>query len=346
MGKTKFIKNTSIILTVLGVAFVSIEFLKKSIHIYDDTITVKEYNQLESNKTNVFKSSKNNFEENRTLDLKYQSVASQIKAFIKKQKEKHKTIGSDKAAITINEINLTKLEIKPIENNITIKKKVKIVKKSSNGLPKLAIIMDDVGFYEEIEKIKNIPFPITPSIFPPNEHYPNTPEIAKKFKHHMVHFPMEAYKYKNIREKAINISDKVEIIEKKVQLMQQNFPDAVAINNHTGSKYTCNFDAMEQFFSVLNRYDIDFIDSRTASGTKCQEAGKLLHKKVLQRDVFLDNRADVVYIKNQLKEAVRIAKKNGTAIAICHPREMTFEALMSCGSILKGVEVVYINELL
>ena len=336
MGKTQFIKNASIVLAILGVAFVSIEFLKKSKNLHDDNIIVKNPNQFELNKTNVFKSSKNNFEENRTLDLKYQSVASQIKAFIKKQKEKHKTI------ITRHEINLTK----PLENNIAIKKKVEILKNSSNGLPKLAIIMDDIGFYEEIEKIKNIPFPITPSIFPPSEHYPDTPKIAKKFKYHMVHFPMEAYKYKNIGEKAIKVSDKIEVIDKKIKLMQKNFPDAIAINNHTGSKYTCDFDAMEQFFSVLNRYDIDFIDSRTSSGTKCQEAGKLLNKKVLQRDVFLDNRADIVYIKNQLKEAVRIAKKNGTAIAICHPREMTFEALMSCGSILEGVEMVFINELL
>lgn len=346
MGKTQFIKNASIILLVLGVAFIGIEFLKKSKNLHDGNITVKNHNQIESNKTNIVKNSKNYFEENRTLDLKYQSVASQIKAFIKKQKAKHKAIDSNKTVVAINETNLTKPEIKPIEKNITIKKKVKKVKNSFNGLPKLAIIMDDVGFYEEIQKIKKIPFAITPAIFPPNEHYPQTPEIAKEFKHYMVHFPMEAYNYKNIKEEAIKVTDKIEVIDKKIKKMQENFPNAIAINNHTGSKYTCDFDAMEKFFSVLNRYDIDFIDSRTSSGTQCQEVGKLLNKKVLERDVFLDNRADIIYIKNQLKEAVRLAKKNGKAIAICHPRDITFEALMSCESILEGVDVVYINELL
>ena len=206
--------------------------------------------------------------------------------------------------------------------------------------------MDDVGFYDEIKKIKKIPFAITPSIFPPNNNYPQTPQIAKKFKHHMVHLPMEAYKYKNIAEQAIKVSDKIETIEKKIRKMHRNFPNAIAINNHTGSKYTCDFDAMEELFTVLNRYDIPFIDSRTSSGTQCQEAGKLLHKKVLERDVFLDNNADIDYIHTQLKEAVKIAKKNGKAIAICHPRALTFEALMTASEILEDVELVYVDELL
>ncbi len=331
MGKSHFVRNASIAVIVLGVTLIASELLKKS---------------TDSNQSTSFKFLKSNFEENKTLDRQYKSVALEIEAFIKKQK-----LSYSKTTNVVKEINSTKAEKKIAENNLTIEKKTKIVKnkplkKIYKTLPKLAIIMDDIGFLEEIEKIKNIPFPITPSIFPPNEYYPDTPKIAKKFKHHMVHFPMEAYKYKNIREQAINVSDKVEVIEKKVKRMQKNFPDALAINNHTGSKYTCDFDAMEQFFSVLNRYDIDFIDSRTSSGSQCQKAGKLLKKKVLQRDVFLDNRADIVYIKNQLKEAVRLAKKNGQAIAICHPKEMTFEALMSCESILEGVELVYINELL
>jgi polysaccharide deacetylase 2 family uncharacterized protein YibQ len=157
---------------------------------------------------------------------------------------------------------------------------------------------------------------------------------------------MEAYKYKNIAEEAIKISDKIEIIDKKIKKMKRDFPKAVAINNHTGSKFTCDFDAMKEFFTVLNKYDIQFIDSRTASGTRCQDAGRVLKKKVLERDIFLDNQADEEYIKNQLLEAVEIAKKNGHAIAICHPREMTFKVLLDCKDIFKGIKLVYIDELM
>ena len=336
MGKSQFIKNASIAFMVLDVLLFASS---------DDS------NETKQVQTTTVQFTKSDFEENSTLDAQYQSVASQIEAFIKKQKARYssKTKDINKTVVLKIEDNLTKVKKNISKKRVTIDKKpevVKKIKKPSHNLPKLAIIMDDIGFLEEAKKIKKIPFAITPSIFPPNEHYSNTITIAKSFKYHMVHFPMEAYKYKNIREKAINVSDKIEVIEEKVQKMQRDFPNAVAINNHTGSKYTCDFDAMEEFFTVLNRYDIDFIDSRTSSGSQCKEAGKLLNREVLERDIFLDNQADIDYIKNQLRKAVKIAKKNGQAIAICHPRKITFKALMSSSKILEDVELVYINEFL
>ena len=332
---------------VLGVALIGTNFLNKPIKL-DDNTSSKIQKSDEQNYTKFTDTSIKKFEENKTLDTQYKSVASQIEDFIKKQKAKH---GSEKNLdektyvgkpdIVLYEENITKPKIEARK-----KTKQKKVKQISKNLPKLAIIMDDVGFFEEAKMIKKIPFAITPAIFPPNEHYTNTSKIAKLFKYHMVHLPMEAYQYKNIKEEAINVSDEIEIIEEKVRQLQENFPEAIAINNHTGSKYTCDFDAMEEFFTVLNRYDIDFIDSRTSSGSQCKEAGKLLNREVLERDIFLDNQADIDYIKNQLRKAVKIAKKNGQAIAICHPRKITFKALMSSSKILEDVELVYINEFL
>jgi len=336
MGKTQFLKNTSVVLVSLGVVLISGYLFiqsKKLLKIKQDINISK---KIEHNKTEKFTQV---FEINKTLDREYQSVASQIEAFIKEQrliKER-----SSKVVVEEHEDNITIVFNK--SQNI---KKTVTKKHHKRALPKLAIIMDDIGFEDDIERIKKIPFAITPSIFPPNEHYPDTPNIAKMFKHYMVHFPMEAYKYKNIAEEAIKVSDKIDIIDKKIKKMKKDFPKAVAINNHTGSKFTCDFDAMEQFFTVLNRYDIQFIDSRTASGTRCQDVGKLLKKKVLERDVFLDNQADEEYIKNQLRKAVEIAKKNGYAIAICHPRELTFKVLMESKDIFKGIKLVYIDELI
>jgi len=65
----------------------------------------------------------------------------------------------------------------------------------------------------------------------------------------------------------------------------------------------------------------------------------------LARDIFLDNIADIGYIKNQLKKAVKLAKKHGYAIAIGHPHSTTFKALATSGTILKDVDIVYIDEL-
>jgi polysaccharide deacetylase 2 family uncharacterized protein YibQ len=359
MGTSKFLRNASIAFIVLGVALVSTKLFKNPTKHVDANKTLKLQKKAETNISDISKTLEN-FEENKTLDGKYKSVAFEIEAFIKKQKVKkppkepipldttEQNITTKKEQnITAVDIEVKKVEKKKPKKMVKKPTKSKTKKKSSHvSMPKLVIIMDDVGFYDDIEKIKQIPLSITPSIFPPNAHYPKTAQIAKKFKHYMVHLPMEAYNYKNMAEEAIQVSDKIEILEKKIKKMHQSFPNAKAINNHTGSKYTCDFDAMEEFFIVLNRYKIPFIDSRTSSGSQCKEVGKLLHNKVLERDVFLDNKADVNYIRGQLKKAVSIAKKRGKAIAICHPRDLTIEVLKDCKDILKGVKVVYIDELL
>jgi len=128
--------------------------------------------------------------------------------------------------------------------------------------------------------------------------------------------------------------------------MYQDFPDAVAINNHTGSKFTSDAEAMDRLFCILDKYDINFIDSKTASHSKGKEIGKLHNKVVLERHIFLDNEPDVAYILNQLKKAVRYAKRHGVAIAICHPRPETFAAFQEAAHLLKDVKMVFIDELL
>ncbi len=43
--------------------------------------------------------------------------------------------------------------------------------------------------------------------------------------------------------------------------------------------------------------------------------------------MFLDNEQDGVYIRGQLNQAVRLARKTGAAIAICHPHPVTIRTL-------------------
>ncbi len=326
MGKYLFLKIVAVVLFVLSISLAGFYFLFQPIKYSETNSTIVAEKPLEKVTKQII------FEKNDTVEDDYKSVSEEIEEFIAKQK--------------VSKIDTPTSKIEE-DKNISItkpKKQKKIVKKETRTLPKLAIIMDDIGFYNQALKLKKIGFPITPSIFPSNSSYPNTKKIAKMFKYYMVHFPMEAYSYKNINEEAINVTDTLEFIDKKVQKVKFDFPNAIAINNHTGSKFTCDLDAMDRFFSVLTKYDIEFIDSKTDSNTKCLEAGKIYNRKVLQRDIFLDNEDDVEYIKNQLKKAVRIAKRDGEAIAICHPKDETFEVLSNSKDLLKEVELVYINE--
>ena len=352
MGKSHFVRNASLAILALGVALVGINSLNKPIKIDKKVLPTKEKNitiQDKEEKIDIKQFSKKSFEENRTLEKKYKSVAQEIEAFIKKQKRKYGTTTvTEKENIRKEDIKKVVIsKVEPVKKIKKVQKKV-IVKKihhKQNSKPKLAIIMDDVGFYSDIQKIHSIPFAITPSIFPSTKNNEETPKIAQEFEHYMVHLPMEAYKYKNMKEEPIKVTDSIDVLEEKISKINEDFPDAIAINNHTGSKYTCDFNALEDLFTVLDRYNINFIDSRTASGTQCNNVGKLLDKTILSRDIFLDNKADEEYIKHQLEKAVELAKKKGRAIAICHPRELTIKVLKNSKELLKDVKVVYVNEL-
>lgn len=212
--------------------------------------------------------------------------------------------------------------------------------------PKLAIIIDDVSSYGEVDKLKKTKLSLSLSLFPPTDNFPSTPKIARELDFFMIHLPLEALNFNSPQDRTLTInSSEVEIMG-RIKQIRRLFPSAAIINNHTGSKFTADKEAMIKLMRALKEYDFEFVDSRTIGNSKAVEAGNFVNKKILTRDVFLDNVQDVSYIKEQLGKAVKIAKKNGYAIAIGHPRQKTIEALMDSSGILKDVEVVYVKELL
>ena len=230
------------------------------------------------------------------------------------------------------------------ENSTNIKKEIKPIIYTKK--PKLVIIMDDMSFASQVKHLKQLNIKITPSFFPPSTRHPNTAKYAKLFSHYMVHFPMQATNpdFKEEEDTLHCDSSKV-FIYKRVKFIKRNFPNVKFVNNHTGSKFTSDKMAMDRLFVVLKKQHIIFVDSRTTSHSKAPQIAKKYHQLLLSRDVFLDNKPDVTYIKNQLKKAIKIAKKRGYAIAICHPHTITFEALQRSKYLLKDIEVIYLDEL-
>lgn len=206
-----------------------------------------------------------------------------------------------------NDLNITKIlkTIKIKELNTTIISN----KPQETKKPKLMIIMDDLATIKEAKALKSLPFHVVPSIFPKTPTHPNTPKMAKMFKSIMMHLPMEA------------------------------------INNHTGSLFTSKYKSFYESIKILKDKGIFFIDSKTTTKSKYIEVSKKLQQKIFQRDIFLDNKLEVSYIKSQLKKAVKIAKAKGFAIAICHPKKETFKALRQSKQLLKNIKLVGIDEL-
>jgi polysaccharide deacetylase 2 family uncharacterized protein YibQ len=210
--------------------------------------------------------------------------------------------------------------------------------------PRLAIIIDDVHTRAQLDAVTSLPFPVTPSIFPPYSQSPDTHKLATYAVHYMIHLPMESGNAKyDAQSKTLKTGFTKAQIRARVHELRRLFPRAHYINNHTGSRFTENSHAMQILYEAMKREGFTFIDSVTTGRSRVKEIAHRYGDAYVARDIFIDNRQDIGYIRSQLKKAVSLAKKNGYAIAIGHPHAMTFEALSRAKPLLKEVEVVYID---
>ena len=209
---------------------------------------------------------------------------------------------------------------------------------------KLAIIIDDVGTDEQAQKLIALPVRVTPSIFPPEYQRKDTRSLARGFEHYAIHLPMEASSAKN-NSATLRTSDNYEKLRGVIAKLRADFPNAKFINNHTGSKFTADERAMQNLLRAMNEYGFLFIDSRTSPATKAKVAMNGLGMRYVHRDVFLDNQNSVAAVRKKLREAVALAKKQGYAIAIGHPKSSTLRALANSADILGEVDLVYLDEI-
>ena len=218
--------------------------------------------------------------------------------------------------------------------------------KAPNGGPKLAIIMDDISTNAQASELKKLSIKVTPSIFPPEKEHPKSAELAKEFSVYMVHLPLQALNYTNEKANTLRTGDSKEKISQRIKDIKNDFKGVKYINNHTGSGFTSDFKSTLALLAELKNSEIYFIDSLTTNKSTVLDASKKLGLKYAYRDVFLDNEQNVSKILKMINKAVAVAKKDGVAIAICHPYKSTFEALkIAQKDAFKGVEVVYVDKI-
>jgi len=78
---------------------------------------------------------------------------------------------------------------------------------------------------------------------------------------------------------------------------------------------------------ALNQYNFYFLDSMTIGNSQSVPAAQGTHVKVLKRRVFLDDSQDINAIRQQFTRAVKLAQRDGYAIAIGHPHPNTVRVL-------------------
>lgn len=270
-----------------------------------------------------------------------------------RQDSKHPTqeIVQNQPVVDVNKNSTQPIDVvKSIINNASSAPKTResspvthIVKVSK---PKLAIIIDDVSQISQAKAIKSIGLKITPSIFPPTFFHPHTPKIATMFDFYMVHLPLEAMHFNRPEPNTLTTKDSYKTIEERISTIKNQFKGLSYINNHTGSKFTSNYDSMKMLLEILNKYEILFLDSLTTGNSVVKKLSDEMGLRYVKRDVFLDNIQSVPYILKQLEIAIKKAHKNGYAIAIGHPYKTTIQALKEAKKeALNSVDVIYLKEI-
>jgi len=219
-----------------------------------------------------------------------------------------------------------------------------------NFIPKVAFIIDDLGYETEIAiKIMELEFPLTLSILPFLKYSEYIAEEGKKNNQEiMLHLPMEPNNSSaDPGPGAIKSYMSGEEIRQAVRGSIFDFPYVIGVNNHMGSKITEDREIMKIILEEIRRYNLFFIDSITTQNSIAYQVAQEMGVKTAVRTVFLDNENDMEYIKGQMLEAQEIALRDGEAIAICHSRINTFYVLkrMIPEFIKAGIEVVPVSEL-
>ena len=218
---------------------------------------------------------------------------------------------------------------------------------SVKGRAKLVLIIDDVATFEHASMVKSIGLKITPSIFPATKTHPDTPNIARTFEFYMIHLPMQAKHFDSPEIGTLTVNESFESMLEKIKKIRKDFPRAKYTNNHTGSRFTSDYDAMDKAYRALIEQGFVFVDSKTIAQTAVARAAKKYNQPYISRDIFLDDDPSASAVRRELVAAVNLAKKRGYAIAIGHPKKNTIAVIKeSKNNILKDVEVVYLKDIL
>ncbi len=221
--------------------------------------------------------------------------------------------------------------------------------KVAGAHPRVAIIVDDGGYGgAATDVILGLTTRLTFAILP------NTPfgtelaaESATRGFEVMLHMPMENMSGELVHEGQIETDmTEAEIRRLMIDALSQ-VPGAVGVNNHTGSKFTAHGDVLSYFMDGVREEGLYFIDSRTTTDSLAYEVAREFGVPSAYRDIFLDHENDIEKIRARFNELMAAARRDGSALGICHFRPNTAAVLREKLPELRlaGIELVHASEL-
>lgn len=219
-----------------------------------------------------------------------------------------------------------------------------------SGPLRAAIIIDDGGYGGDItEGVLALDPDLTLSILPWAPHSKDTAERAADLGFEvMLHMPMENSTDHSTYPGQLTTTMPAETIHQLTADALSDVPGAVGINNHTGSRFTSDADAMRVFLECIKPLELYFVDSRTISTSAAYGIAQEMEIPSAARDLFLDHESGKDYIRQRFNQFIELTKDQGSAIGICHFRRNSVSVLREMLPEFEkhGIDLVHVSELL
>lgn len=215
--------------------------------------------------------------------------------------------------------------------------------------PLLAIVIDDWGYQgKPVQTLAQLGVLITVSVLPHHAYSAKAAETGHAAGDEVIlHCPMQAQGKVTPEKGTLRAGMPAAEALKLLQSHWAAIPYVDGLNNHEGSKATEDPALMAVVADFLKGKGAFFLDSVTTAKSVVPAAARAAGIPWAARRVFLDNDEKPEVIRKQLRQAVALAKKHGSCIAIGHPHASTLAVLQEDGPALasEGIQLVPVSAL-
>lgn len=196
--------------------------------------------------------------------------------------------------------------------------------------PLIVVVIDDMGVDRpRSRRVTELPRPLTLSYLPYARDLAEQATAARSRGHElMLHLPMEPLSGGvDPGPNALLTSLSLDMIRRRTVAALDSFSGYVAVNNHMGSRFTTWRPGVEASLREMKGRGLAYLDSRTHAETVGGLVAEELGMPSVDRHVFLDDVMTGDAVRRQLAETEALARRQGFAIVIGHPHDVTIQAL-------------------
>ncbi|TAM34396.1 divergent polysaccharide deacetylase family protein [bacterium] len=214
---------------------------------------------------------------------------------------------------------------------------------------RIAIVIDDWGYHlDNLPIAGQIKQPLTCAVLPGLK---NSREVSQRL-HKLgfeiiLHLPMEPKGKLRLEKDTIAVNMGREQMRRILDKDLTSVIFAKGVSNHMGSRVTEDINSSAMIMLEIKKHNLYFLDSFVTAKSVCAPLAGKMGLRFARRDVFLDNRDEPEYIREQVKILKNLTQTRGVAVGIGHDRRATLLVLKEMLPQLakEGYKFVFVSEI-